>query len=51
MVIDYHAKSQLNICKCLEKKCGKLFDRWYLVSPRSLILPNSVEHNEIEADL
>ena len=32
MVIDFHAKNQVNICKRLEKKSGKLFDRWNLQS-------------------
>ena len=27
LVIDLHAKNQLNSCKRLENKCGKLFDR------------------------
>ena len=32
MMIDLHAKNQLNICKCLGKKCGKLWiAEFYLV--------------------
>ena len=38
MVIDLHAKDQVNICKNLEKKSKKLFDRWILLSPRTVIL-------------
>ena len=33
MVIDLHAKDQVNIYKPLEKKYGKLFDRSNLLSP------------------
>ena len=29
MMINLHAKIQLNIYKRLGKKCGKLFDRFY----------------------
>ena len=36
-MIDLHAKIQLNIYKRLGKKCGKLFDRWNLQSPRPVI--------------
>ena len=32
MVIDFHAKNQVNICKRLEKNSGKLFDHWNLLS-------------------
>ena len=32
MAIDLHAKNQVNICKGLEKKSGKLFDCWNLLS-------------------
>ena len=39
MMIDLHAKNQLNICKHLGKNCRKLFDRWNLLSPRSVISP------------
>ena len=39
MVIDLHAQNQVNICKRLEKKSGKLFDRWNLLSPKPMILP------------
>ena len=39
MVIDFHAKQQVNICKGLEKKSGKLFDRWTVPSPRPVISP------------
>ena len=37
MVIDFHAKNQVNICKRLEKNSGKLFNRWNLLSPRPVI--------------
>ena len=39
MVIDFHAQNQVNICKNLGKKSGKVFDRWNLLSPRSVIYP------------
>ena len=39
MVTDFHAKNQVNICKGLEKKSGKLFDRWNLLTPRPVISP------------
>ena len=39
MVIDFHAKNQVNIGKRLGKKSEKLFDRWNLLSPRPVILP------------
>ena len=39
MVTDLHAKSQVNIYKRLEKKLGKLFDRWNLLSQRPVISP------------
>ena len=39
MMIDFHAKNQVNICKRFEKKSGKLFDRWNLLSPKPIILP------------
>ena len=32
MMIDLHAKNQLNICKDLRKKPGKLFDCWNSLS-------------------
>ena len=32
LVIDLHAENQHNICKRLEKKSGKLFDRRNLLS-------------------
>ena len=32
MVIDLHAQNQVNICKGLGKKSGKLFDCWDLLS-------------------
>ena len=35
MVIDLHAKNQVNICKDLGKKSGKLFDCWNLLSFKS----------------
>ena len=37
LVIDLHAKNQLNIFKRLEKKSGKLFDRRNLVSRNPII--------------
>ena len=39
MVTDLHAKNQVNIYKCLEKKSGKLFDRWNLLSQKPIISP------------
>ena len=41
MVIDLHAKNQVNICKRLEKKSGKLFDRWNLLCPKPVISPKT----------
>ena len=38
MVTDLHAKNQVNICKRLEKKSGKLFDRRNLLSPMPVIV-------------
>ena len=29
MVIDFHAKNQVNMCKCLEKKTVKLIPEIY----------------------
>ena len=37
MVVDLHAKNQLNICKHLEKS-GKLINRLNLLSQRPVIL-------------
>ena len=37
MVTDLHAKNQVNITKRLEKKYGKLYDRWNLLSPKPVI--------------
>ena len=39
MMIDLHAKNQLNICKPLGKNCRKLFERCNLLSARSVISP------------
>ena len=39
MVTDLHAKNQVNMYKRLEKKSGKLFDRWNLVSRKPVISP------------
>ena len=39
MEIDFHAKNQVNICKQLGKKSGKLFDRSNLLSARPVISP------------
>ena len=39
MVIDLHAKNQVNIGKHLGKKSGKLFHSWTLLSPRPVISP------------
>ena len=39
MTIDWHAKNQVNIYKCLEKKYGKRFDRWNLLSLKPVISP------------
>ena len=39
MVTDLHAKNQVNIYKHSEKKSGKLFDRWNLLSPKPVISP------------
>ena len=39
MVIDLHAKNQVNICKRLEKKSVKLVDHWNLLSFKPVILP------------
>ena len=39
MVIDVHAKNQVNIYKPLEKKSWKLFDRSNLLSPKPVISP------------
>ena len=41
MVIDLHANNQVNICKCLEKKSGKLFDRWNLLSFKASNFPKN----------
>ena len=38
-MIDFRAKQQVNICTRLEKKSGKLFDRWSVLSPRPVISP------------
>ena len=39
MVTDLYAENQVNIYKHLEKKSGKLFDRWNLLSPKPVISP------------
>ena len=39
MVTDLHAKNEVNICKRLEKKSGKLLDRLSLLSPKPVNLP------------
>ena len=39
MVTDLHAKNQVNIYKCLEKKSGKPFGVWNLLSPKPVISP------------
>ena len=36
---DLHAKNTDNTYKHLEKKSGKLFDRWNLLSPKPIISP------------
>ena len=48
MMIDLQAKNQFNIGKRLGKDCRKLFDRWNLLSPRSVISPKMMEHNETQ---
>ena len=48
MVTDLHAKNQVNIYKCLEKKSGKLFDRRNLLSPNPIIRQKSMVHNETQ---
>ena len=37
--LTYMQKNQVNVYKCLEKKRGKLFDRWNLLSPKPVISP------------
>ena len=39
MVIDLHAKIQVNMYKRLQKKTGKLFDRWNIQCPKPVISP------------
>ena len=48
MMIDLHAKNQLNIYKRLGKNCRKLFDCWNLLSQRSVISPKSMERKETQ---
>ena len=38
LVIDLQAKNQHNICKGIEKKSGKLFHQWNLLSLKQVFL-------------
>ena len=41
MLIDLHAKNQVNIYKRLEKKSGKLCDHWNLLRPKPVIFKHA----------
>ena len=41
MVIDLHAKNQVNICQIQEKKSGKMFDCWNLLGAKPVISPET----------
>ena len=50
MVTDYHAKSQVNIYKHLEKNSGKLLNRWCLLRPKP-ITKNKLDLQVMVTDL
>ena len=41
MLTDLHAKNQIDIYKRLEKKSGKLFNRWNFLSLKPVISPKT----------